>query len=201
MEEYLLNLIILIILSLSVPLLFSQIIKTFINSIIAKKLVFKTLWQDGDFPSSHTALVVNFNIIYWYTLLTTDFLKDNTHLLFIALLSGGFLLLWTFIEIRDAFGLRLRVQEQANAIDGVLDLFEDIIEDDEKIKKIENYKKHLKLKAGHKVFEVIHGAILGYSTSLLILCYIEFNHTFLLFSLTLIFYLLLIGIAYKKKQN
>lgn len=171
MELTIVNLATLLILSVLSSVIFVQLFKTLLNSIIKGKLDFKTITSDGDFPSAHTSNLIAFSIVFWNTV--NAYYKFHTNYdSFPAILIGLVLGLWSFYEIRDAMGVRLRVQEQAHAIKE-LEKNQKIIkekldeENEEPIisKAIQDtfneVLSKVKLKAGHLPHEVIGGIVTG----------------------------------------
>ncbi|MDF2865454.1 MAG: Acid phosphatase/vanadium-dependent haloperoxidase-related protein [Clostridia bacterium] len=152
---------------------FVQMFKTILNSILIGKFDIKTLLSDGDFPSSHTAILVSFNIVFWNMIYSYSINNPNTDM-FSSILVGLVLALWSCYEIRDAMGVRLRVQEHAHAIKQIALTSKDISDKIEKLKLIENdinsraleeelddILSNIKLKAGHLPHEVLGGIITG----------------------------------------
>ncbi len=152
---------------------FVQMFKTILNSILIGKFDIKTLLSDGDFPSSHTAILVSFNIVFWNMIYSYSINNPNTDM-FSSILVGLVLALWSCYEIRDAMGVRLRVQEHAHAIKQIALTSKDISDRIEKLKLIENdtnsraleeelddILSNIKLKAGHLPHEVLGGIITG----------------------------------------
>jgi acid phosphatase family membrane protein YuiD len=171
MDLTIVNLVILLILSVLSSVIFAQLFKTLLNSIIKGKVDLKTLTSDGDFPSAHTSNLVSFNIVFWNSVYAYYKLHTNYDPL-PAILAGLILCLWSFYEIRDAMGVRLRVQEQAHAIKE-LERNQKIItekldeENEEAIisKAIQDtfneVLSKVRLKAGHLPHEVIGGIVTG----------------------------------------
>ncbi|MDD2377012.1 MAG: divergent PAP2 family protein [Clostridia bacterium] len=154
-------------------MVFVQVFKTVLNSIIVGKFDAKTLLSDGDFPSSHTAILVSFNIVFWHMIYSYAINNPNVDM-FASVLVGLVLVLWSCYEIRDAMGVRLRVQEHAHAIKqiatssrdmsdrlGKLKLVDDDINSQALQQELDDLLSNLKLKAGHLPHEVLGGIFVG----------------------------------------
>lgn len=179
-------------------LTFVQVFKTILNSILLGRLDIKTLFSDGDFPSSHTAVLINFNIIFWYVVRTYLIANPKTDI-FICILIGLVLLLWSCYEIRDAMGVRLRVQEQAYAIKQIattsiemsdklenLNLIDESANCDAIQEELDELLGGLKLKAGHLPYEVFGGILTGTLIGLMFITFFE-NTTSLFITASSIF--------------
>jgi len=154
-------------------MVFVQVFKTVLNSILIGKFDAKTLFSDGDFPSSHTAILVSFNIVFWYIIYSYS-INNPTVNMFACVLIGLVLALWSCYEIRDAMGVRLRVQEHAYAIKQIalssrdmsdkldqLHLVDDAVNSKALEEEIDDLLSNLKLKAGHLPHEVLGGIVAG----------------------------------------
>jgi acid phosphatase family membrane protein YuiD len=150
---------------------FVQLFKTILNSILIGKFDLKTLLSDGDFPSSHTSILVSFNIVFWLLIYVYHLSHPEVDM-FAAVLSGLVLALWSCYEIRDAMGVRLRVQEHAHAIKLIAQTSKELSDklDDLKLgddnlnskaleESLDNLLKNIKLKAGHLPHEVLGGIV------------------------------------------
>jgi len=154
-------------------MVFVQVFKTVLNSILIGKFDAKTLFSDGDFPSSHTAILVSFNIVFWYIIYSYSINNTSVNM-FSSVLIGMVLALWSCYEIRDAMGVRLRVQEHAYAIKQIalssrdmsdkleqLHLTEDAVNSRALEEELNVILSTLKLKAGHLPHEVLGGIVSG----------------------------------------
>jgi len=154
-------------------MVFVQVFKTILNSILIGKFDSKTLFSDGDFPSSHTAILVSFNIVFWYIIYSYSINNPSINM-FSSILIGLVLALWSCYEIRDAMGVRLRVQEHAYAIKQIalssrdmsdklekLHLVDDAVNSKALEEEMDDLLSNLKLKAGHLPHEVLGGIVAG----------------------------------------
>lgn len=156
-----------------ITMIFVQVFKTVLNSILIGRLDVKTLLADGDFPSSHTSVLIAFNIVFWKIVYMYHIDKPQVDI-FSSVLVGLVLGLWSCYEIRDAMGVRLRVQEHANAIKQIALTSKDMSNLIDELNKLETNRntkvlqhalddllKNLKLKAGHLPHEVVGGIFTG----------------------------------------
>lgn len=167
-----------ILLTVAIPVLIaviaSQVFKALLNVILSGKFRLKMLYQDGDFPSSHTTTIITTNIVVWnmiYNHISNNPTEDPT----LSILIGCVLLLWTFYEIRDAMGLRLTVQENAVLLKKLaesskdvsvlvenLDLSRNSYELSNALQEtFDEIAAKINLKAGHMPHEVLGGICLG----------------------------------------
>ncbi|MEG1705828.1 MAG: divergent PAP2 family protein [Clostridia bacterium] len=208
------NCINLILISSLSTLVFVQVFKTVLNSILIGKFDKKTLFSDGDFPSSHTAILICFNIIFWYIVYLYSLANPTTDI-FVCVLIGLVLLLWSCYEIRDAMGVRLRVQEQAYAIKQIattskemsdklenLNLVDENVNCDAIQEELDDLLVGLKLKAGHLPYEVFGGILTGTLIGLLYVTFFESNLTlFITVSFIFISYILLTMLMFNNKRR
>lgn len=152
---------------------FVQLFKTVLNSILVGKFDVKTLFADGDFPSSHTSILVSFNIVLWHIIYVYHLSHPECDM-FGAVIAALVLGLWSCYEIRDAMGVRLRVQEHAQAIKLIAEKSKDLSDIVENLKLgdddintqalekgLDDLLSNLKLKAGHLPHEVLGGIVTG----------------------------------------
>lgn len=152
---------------------FVQLFKTVLNSILVGKFDVKTLFADGDFPSSHTSILISFNIVLWHIIYVYHLSHPDCDM-FGAVVAALVLGLWSCYEIRDAMGVRLRVQEHAQAIKLIAEKSKDLSDIVENLKlgdddintqalekELDDLLKNLKLKAGHLPHEVLGGIVTG----------------------------------------
>ncbi len=160
------NLIFFITIAISFTWLVTQCFKVFLKCWIGKKFSFKMFFQDGDFPSTHTALVTCSVILVLFLNACTFYINDMT---VVSQYNSAkdFLIVLTLaaIVIRDAMGQRHRqdntnrnlknlkdyVKEigvEKNVIDHIDATFDSI--DNEALKRV-----------GHLKHEVYGGLILG----------------------------------------
>ena len=153
------NFIIFSFISLGAAWLFSQTFKTLLNFCTTRRFKFKMLFSDGDFPSTHTTTAITGVIIACYELLPLVFdstKPEDTKTLASAIVIA--IVLWAMFIIRDALGIRLRVQDRllvaSSDVEGApisenLQVF------------WSSLAKGINLKVGHMPHEVIGGLILG----------------------------------------
>lgn len=152
---------------------FVQLFKTVLNSILVGKFDVKTLFADGDFPSSHTSILVSFNIVLWHIIYVYHLSHPECDM-FGSVVAALVLGLWSCYEIRDAMGVRLRVQEHAQAIKLIAEKSKDLSDIVENLKlgdddintqalekELDDLLRNLKLKAGHLPHEVLGGIVTG----------------------------------------
>lgn len=198
-------------------MIFVQVFKTVLNSILIGRLDLKTLLADGDFPSSHTAILISFNIVS----LRLAYLYYTNHPeldAFPAVLASCILGLWSFYEIRDAMGVRLRVQEHAHAIKQIVLTSKDMSDMIDKLRLVDNDRNskalqsafddllsNLKLKAGHMPHEVLGGIVTGGLIGSLFITVLERNFTIVtLIAITFVMYVaatVAIFIRRRKKES
>lgn len=211
------NSVILLAISTVTTMVFVQLFKTILNSILIGKFDARTLLSDGDFPSSHTAILISFNIVFWHMIYSYAKVNPNVDM-FAAILVGLVLALWSCYEIRDAMGVRLRVQEHAHAIKQIAQTSKDISDRLEKLKLVENdtnakaleeelddLLSNIKLKAGHLPHEVLGGIITGGLIGFLFISAADMNYTLLTWAavafLVYISLTILIFIRKRKKDD
>lgn len=166
---------------------FVQLFKTILNSILIGKFDVKTILSDGDFPSSHTSILVSFNIVFWHLIYVYHLAHPEVDM-FAAVLSGLVLVLWSCYEIRDAMGVRLRVQEHAHAIKLIAQTSKELSDKLDNLKlgddnlnskaleeSLDDLLKNLKLKAGHLPHEVLGGIITGGLIGLMFISFADKN--------------------------
>lgn len=159
------NFIIFSFISLGAAWLFSQTFKTLLNFCTTRRFKLKMLFSDGDFPSTHTTTAITGVIIACYELLPLVFdstKPEDTKTLASTIVIA--IVLWAMFIIRDALGIRLRVQELSHTVHRLLVASSDV----EGAPISENLQvfwsslaKGINLKVGHMPHEVIGGLILG----------------------------------------
>ena len=118
----------------------AQLVKLIIYWFKHKSLSFNDLFVTGGMPSSHSAFVVALTtIIYFQEGTTTAFTIS---------------LVFTFIILRDAFGVRRTVGKEGNAI--------------EKLFKLHKIKSKFHYAMGHSPLQVLVGSLIGFVISLLV---------------------------------
>ena len=124
--------------------LLAQIIKTIINSCVAKEIRVERLWGDGGMPSSHSAIVSALVV-------TTGVIEGFDSSIF----AVAFIL--AAIVMHDATGVRRETGKQAVTLKKLADLVNDAIADpDEQIRT-----EKLKELVGHTPLQVIVGGVFG----------------------------------------
>lgn len=136
-----------------ISMLLAQVLKFIYYSIKYKKLCWRTLWSTGGLPSSHTAfcitLCITLGMFQWRDLNSLDW-------------SFAVAVVFAAVTIHDAFGVRLEASRHAIILNN---LVEDFSEEE---KKELGFGKKGKLKEmlGHKVNEVLGGAVVGVAVGL-----------------------------------
>lgn len=193
---------------------FVQLFKTILNSILVGKFDAKTLFADGDFPSSHTSILVSFNIVLWHIIYLYH-LSHPTCDMFGAVIAGLVLGLWSCYEIRDAMGVRLRVQEHAQAIKAIAqtskdlsDILDNLKLEDEDIntktleEALDGILRNIKLKAGHLPHEVLGGIVTGGLIGCLFISFMDSNFImFLVAALVFALYVFLTVLIFVRKRR
>ncbi len=141
----------------------SQIFKTILNIAITKKADFKFIlrlfFSDGDFPSSHTAVSVTAVIIVTPILWEAVTNAQNKSEVYCSVAIFSLYIIWALYIIRDALGIRMRVQEQAKVLKSFLTQSPTVSEALQCY--WEELASHINIKAGHMPHEVIGGVILA----------------------------------------
>ncbi len=131
-----------------ISMLLAQVFKYVFYSIKYKKPVWRVLFSTGGFPSSHTAfcitLCITLGMFQWRDLHSLDW-------------SFAVAVVFAAVTIHDAFGVRLEASKHAIILNN---LVEDL-PDEEKQELGYGKKGKLKEMLGHKITEVVGGAILG----------------------------------------
>ena len=144
---------------------FSQTFKTFLNFCTTREFKIKMLFSDGDFPSTHTTTSVAAVIISCYELVPIALNESEVNSIRkIASAAIVIIVLWAAFIIRDALGIRLRVQELSHTVHTLLTTSQNVegrpISDN-----LQEFWSELasgiNLKVGHMPHEVIGGLILG----------------------------------------
>lgn len=194
------NLIFFITISVIFTWFITQVFKVFLKCWIGKKFSFKMFLADGDFPSTHTA-VVTCSVILILFLNACTFNETNMYIVSQFNSAKDFLIVLTLasIVIRDAMGQRHRqdntnknlkklkdyVQEmgvEKNVIEHIDATFESI--DNEAIKRV-----------GHLKHEVYGGMVLGALCALYPIIFFFNRYDWLLIAIvsTLIYFIAIIA--------
>lgn len=164
------NLFIYIAITVLVAWVLSQAFKTILKIAITNKKSFtyivKQFFSDGDFPSSHTAVSITSSIVVTPLLYEAIYNATSQSEIIIAVAAEIVLLLWTAMTIRDALGIRMRVQENAQTLHTVLKnsgefLNNKYIVTDSLQEFWSELADQINIKAGHLPHEVIGGVILA----------------------------------------
>ncbi len=209
------NSVTLLFISSTTTLFFVQIFKTVLNSILIGKIDNKTIFSDGDFPSSHTAVLISCNIVIWH--LIYSYAINNPKVdMFASVLVGFVLALWSCYVIRDAMGVRLRVQEHAVAIKLIaksskelseklenLNLTDSDINSNALQEELDDLLKNIKLKAGHLPHEVLGGIVTGGLIGCIFISIADSNFKmfFVIFAVFVLYVTLTIRIFIKKSKK
>lgn len=144
---------------------FSQIFKTFLNFCTTRQFKIKMLFSDGDFPSTHTTTAITAVIAICYEelpILLSEITTETEKSLAMGVLAV--VILWAAFIIRDALGIRLRVQELSHTVCKMLTDSKDV-EGSPISENLQVFWSTLaggiNLKVGHMPHEVIGGLILG----------------------------------------
>ena len=158
----------LIYLALSIALAWvtSQAFKCLLKVAITKdrtpRNIVKQFFSDGDFPSSHTAVSVTASIVVTPLLYEVVYNASSKNEIIIAIAAEVILLLWTAMTIRDALGIRMRVQENAQTMHKFLKESKNYFVVSESLQEFwSNLGDQINIKAGHMPHEVIGGLILA----------------------------------------
>ena len=134
--------------------LVAQVLKVIINAIVNKKLDIHRLFGDGGMPSGHSATVSAMAMmsLLHYGVGSFEFAIST---------------MLAIIVMHDAMGVRLETGKQAEIINELTALFEEIADDfnneetwEKKFKKVFSEDK-LKEYVGHTPIQVIAGCLLG----------------------------------------
>lgn len=158
----------LIYLALSIALAWvtSQAFKCLLKVAITKdrtpRNIVKQFFSDGDFPSSHTAVSVTASIVVTPLLYEVIYNASSKNEIIIAIAAEVILLLWTAMTIRDALGIRMRVQENAQTMHKFLKESKNYFIVSESLQEFwSDLGDQINIKAGHMPHEVIGGLILA----------------------------------------
>lgn len=128
----------------------SQTMKIFTNLIVVKELDIKRILADGGMPSSHSATVVSLAVMCGWTAGVGS-----------ALFALS--LLFAIVVMRDAVGVRRETGKQAASIKELADAVnKTFLSKDAEIRT-----ENLKLLVGHTPLQVVFGALVGLTVSIL----------------------------------
>ena len=128
----------------------SQTMKIFTNLIVVKELDIKRILADGGMPSSHSATVVSLAVMCGWTAGVGS-----------AIFALS--LLFAIVVMRDAVGVRRETGKQAASIKELADAVnKTFLSKDAEIRT-----ENLKLLVGHTPLQVVFGALVGLTVSIL----------------------------------
>ena len=144
----------------------SQAFKTLLKIAITKnknpRNIIKQFFSDGDFPSSHTAVSVTGCIVITPIIYEAIYNATSKTEILVCISTEVVLLLWTAMTIRDALGIRMRVQENAQTMQKFLKESKNYFIVTESLQNFWNeLGDNINIKAGHVPHEVIGGLILA----------------------------------------
>lgn len=144
----------------------SQAFKTLLKIAITKnknpRNIIKQFFSDGDFPSSHTAVSVTGCIVITPIIYEAIYNATSKTEILVCIAAEVGLLLWTAMTIRDALGIRMRVQENAQTMQKFLKESKNYFIVTESLQNFWNeLGDNINIKAGHMPHEVIGGLILA----------------------------------------
>lgn len=128
----------------------AQIIKVILNLSVEKKFSFERMFGDGGMPSGHSATVMSMAMT---TGLTQGF---GTPIFAIAVLFAA-------VVMRDACGVRREAGKQAKSIKELAEAVNGVLHEKDKAVKTEK----LKVLVGHTPLQVVMGALLGFTISII----------------------------------
>lgn len=142
---------------------FKCLLKVAITKDRTPRNIVKQFFSDGDFPSSHTAVSVTASIVITPLLYEVVYNASSKNEIIIAIAAEVILLLWTAMTIRDALGIRMRVQENAQTMHKFLKESKNYFIVSESLQEFwSDLGDQINIKAGHMPHEVIGGLILAF---------------------------------------
>lgn len=153
-------------LSIALAWVTSQAFKTLLKVAITKdkspRNILKQFFSDGDFPSSHTAVSVTGVIVLTPILYEAVYNATSKTEILVCIAAEVILLLWTAMTIRDALGIRMRVQENAQTLHKFLKESKNYFIVTSSLQEFwSELGDQINIKAGHMPHEVIGGLILA----------------------------------------
>lgn len=160
------NTIVYLALSIALAWVTSQAFKTLLKVAITKdkspRNIIKQFFSDGDFPSSHTAVSVTGVIVLTPILYEAVYNATSKTEILVCIAAEVILLLWTAMTIRDALGIRMRVQENAQTLHKFLKESKNYFIVTSSLQEFwSELGDQINIKAGHMPHEVIGGLILA----------------------------------------
>ena len=113
-----------------------------------KKFNVRKLTTDGGYPSSHTSFATSITAIFWCDTICKWLAGLNFEN---ELWRTAAITVFWFVIVRDSLGVRYTVQKLCESVTMVA----------EETELAEAIRRKLKIKSGHRPYEVIAGAILG----------------------------------------
>lgn len=161
-----LNTLIYLAISIALAWVTSQSFKTLLKVAITKdrtpRNIVKQFFSDGDFPSSHTTVSVTGVIVISPLLFEAVYSATSKTEILVCIAAEVILLLWTAMTIRDALGIRMRVQENAQTMHKFLKESKNYFIVTESLQNFwSELGDQINIKAGHMPHEVIGGLILA----------------------------------------
>lgn len=144
----------------------SQSFKTLLKCAITKdkspQNLIKQFFADGDFPSTHTTVSVTGVIVVTPLLYDAVYYATSQTEILVCIAAEVVLLLWTAMTIRDALGIRMRVQENAQTMHKLLKESSNYFVVTDSLQEFwSELGDKINIKAGHMPHEVIGGLILA----------------------------------------
>lgn len=176
----------------------SQTIKCCSEHFIVKRgtsLTIKDVFSDGGYPSTHSCTCVEVYIISLFYLIPA--LNKTSDMFYVVIALIIFESAWCFTTLRDAVGVRLSVQKNAEVLEKTIDSITSLHHLD-----TSDLKKEIKIKNGHYPLEVFGGVILGIICSFIYIGAIKGSFIISVISfLTLVIYIILSFVILKKRKN
>ena len=144
----------------------SQTFKTVLKVAITKnknaRYIVHQFFSDGDFPSSHTTVSTTASIVVTPLLFEAVCEATSKTEILTCIAVEVTLLIWTAMTIRDALGIRMRVQELSKITQQFLKETPKYFIVSESLQEFwEGLGNSINIKAGHMPHEVIGGLILA----------------------------------------
>lgn len=124
----------------------AQIIKVFINSVMARRFAWESIFASGGMPSSHSAFVTALGVV------TGAKYGLNSDVFAVAAA-------FSLVVMYDACGVRRAVGEQAKVLNNIIEALKENSQ--------MGGEKALKEILGHSPFQVVMGCLLGFAVGLL----------------------------------
>ena len=163
---YCINTFIYVAISIALSWVASQTFKTLLKVAITKnknaRYIVHQFFSDGDFPSSHTTVSTTASIVVTPLLFEAVCEATSKTEILACIAIEVTLLIWTAMTIRDALGIRMRVQELSKITQQFLTETPKYFIVSESLQEFwEGLGNSINIKAGHLPHEVIGGLILA----------------------------------------